>query len=163
MRVIKLLIVLFLVLNLVGCEAFVRKFTRKPKEDIHQEPMVLTPEEYKCPLSKEELYRQYFTFWRAWQDELIASLLVVTERVNNKKQVDSADEAIKNLTSMKALLKADAQKKFDPYIVRMLDLRDSIQKDIYGNRIFQNRQEAERLRRDILQSFSFPEISKELL
>ena len=36
--------------GLVGCEAFVRKFTRKPKkEDLPRTEMVLTPEEYKGP------------------------------------------------------------------------------------------------------------------
>ncbi len=155
---------LFLIINLIGCEAFVRKFTRKPKEDTtHQEPMVLTPEEYKPTLSKEEQYRQYFMFWKAWQEELIASLLVVTERINSKKQVDSANEALKNLMSMKQLLNADAQKKLDPYLSRMVDLKDSVEKDIYGNNIFQNRLEAERLKRDILQNFSFPNIKKVLL
>jgi len=163
MKIIRLVFIFLLVLDLVGCEAFVRKFTRKPKEDMHQEPMVLAPEEYKPTLSKEEQYRQYFTFWQAWQEELVASLLVVTERINNKRQVDCANEALNNLMSMKQLLNTDTQKKLDPYLSRMADLKGSIEKDIYGNNIFQNRLEAERLKRDILQNFSFPDIKKLLL
>ena len=39
--------------TLIGCAAFVRKFTRKrKKEDLPQEEMVLAPEEWKGPQMK---------------------------------------------------------------------------------------------------------------
>ncbi|MFA5150687.1 MAG: hypothetical protein WC433_07270, partial [Candidatus Omnitrophota bacterium] len=62
----------FLLFTLCGCEAFVRKFTRKSKKDKVPVEMVLAPEEWKGPqMTKEEQYRQYFVFWQSWQDELI--------------------------------------------------------------------------------------------
>jgi len=162
-KVANLSIALFLILNLIGCEAFVRKFTRKPKEADRQEEMVIAPQEYKNTLSHEEQYRQYFTFWKAWQDELLTAMDVTIEQTNNKKQIDCANEALKNLMSMKPLLNSGAQKKLDPYLSRSIDLRDALERDYYGLNVSLNRQEARRLRKDILQNFSFPDIKKDLL
>ena len=39
-------VIFFLVFNLIGCESFVRKFTRKKNREV-QEEMVLAPEPYK--------------------------------------------------------------------------------------------------------------------
>ncbi len=156
---------LFIFTNLVGCEAFVRKFTRKPKKDQGpREEMVLAPQEYKPTMSKEEQYRQYFLFWKSWQDELINSLVYLPGiSPSHKKQVDCANEAIKNLVSMRLLLNSDAQKKLDAYISRMADLRDAINSDVYSNSANSNRLNAERIKRDILQDLSFSDIKKSLL
>lgn len=131
-----------------------RKFTRKPKkEELPQEQMVLVPEEYKAPqMSKEELYRQYFLYWKSWQDELVESLLA---QKSNKKQLDCALEALKNLDGLRGLLGAEAQGKLDACIARMRALKDSIAQDIYGNNSSKHMRDAERLRRDILRDFSF--------
>lgn len=153
-----------LLVTLIGCDAFVRKFTRKPKKDQYQkEEMVLAPEEYKPTMSKEQLYRQYFLFWKSWQDELTNSLISLPGiSPNHKKQVDCVNEAIKNLMGMRSLLNNDAQKKLDIYINQMTGLRDAVTKDAYGLSINRNRQDAERLKRDILQNFSFNDIKKSL-
>lgn len=161
-RIISYPLFLFLLINLIGCDAFVRKFTRKPKgEQYKQEELVLEPEEYKPSLDKEGQYRQYFVFWRAWQDELIMALLASPNQIpppNHKKQVDCADEAVKNLMSMRTLLNDKGQKKLDVYITQMVDLRDSIEKDVYTVNRSNYRFNADRLRRDILQNFSFGDI-----
>ena len=70
---IKQLVLFFIcclmIAGLVGCDAFVRKFTRKPKKErITKEEMVLVPEEYKSTMTQEQMYRQYFLFWQSWQD-----------------------------------------------------------------------------------------------
>lgn len=147
----------FLILNLIGCDAFVRKFTRKKKkENLPQEEMVLVPEEYKSPqMSKEELYRQYFLFWKSWQDELSESLL---QRKSQKKQIDCAEEAIKNLVSLRGLLNEEKQKKLDVYIVRLKGLKDEISKDLYSNNAASSYQSAERIKRNILKDFSYNKI-----
>ncbi|MCM8797573.1 MAG: hypothetical protein NC923_06860, partial [Candidatus Omnitrophica bacterium] len=52
-RVVSLIVILA-IFFLAGCEAFVRKFTRK-KQRVEQEMPVITPEEYKGPqMTKEE-------------------------------------------------------------------------------------------------------------
>ncbi len=152
---------LYLLLTFLGCEAFVRKFTRKPKnENLPKEEMVLAPEEYKGPgMAKEELYHQYFLFWKSWQDELINSL---SEGANHKKQVDCTQEAIKNLINLKGLLNEERQKKLEIYISQLNDLKERIAKDLYGNNIAANRQSAEQIKRNILRDFVYKKISKDI-
>jgi len=149
-----------LLVTMLGCDAFVRKFTRKPKkEDLPKEELVLFPEEYKPTMDKEQVYRQYFLFWQSWQEELITALL---RSGNHKKQVDCAEEAIKNLTSLKPLIKAEKQKKLDIYITQLKDLRDQIKMDAYSSRADVNIQEAERIKKGILRDFSYSKISKDI-
>ena len=163
---LKNLIIVFLmgsiILELIGCDAFVRKFTRKPnKENIPQEEMVLAPEEYKGPnMSKEELYRQYFLFWKSWSDELMEALM---QGKSQKKQLDCAQEAIKNLENLKAFLDEDTQRKLGIYIGRLKDLKNAISKDLYGNNAQNSAHDAERLKIDILQKFSYDKIKNNLL
>ncbi len=150
---LKLFTFYFLVFTFLGCDAFVRKFTRKSKrENLPQDEMVLAPEEYKGPqMSKEELYRQYLLFWKSWHDELIESLL---QHKSQKKQIDCAEETIKNLINLRALLNIDLQKKLDIYILKLKELQSQINKDLYGTNAITNAQRAERIKRDILRDFS---------
>jgi len=156
-RFIKLVICLVFIFTLIGCEAFVRKFTRKSKKDkFSREDMVMVPQEYKGPqLSKEEQYRQYYLYWRSWTDELINYL---DKNGNHKKQTDCAEEVIKNLVNIRALLKDEKQNRIDFYIKQFSALRDAILKDIYGNSVNFNRQSAERIKRNFLREFSYNKI-----
>jgi hypothetical protein len=143
-------------INLIGCESFARKFTRKSKKPDQPVEMVLVPEEYKGPnMSKEELYRQYFLFWKAWQDELISALKY---NASLKKKIDCAKEALKNLVNMQKLLVEAAQKNFSPYIARSNDLISDMQKDVYGTSNDRNIQTAEHLKSDIQRGFIYPKI-----
>lgn len=153
---------LVFIFSLLGCEAFVRKFTRKPKkENLPQEEMVISPQEYTgLQMSKEELYRQYLLFWKSWHDELIS---VLTKGANHKKQIDSANEAIKNLEQLKSLLPEEKQRKIKVYINRLSNLKSLITKDIYGTNIDENRSNAERIKRNILRDFSYNDVKGSLL
>lgn len=153
---------LTVICGLLGCDAFVRKFTRKhKKENLPQEEMVLAPEEYKTPqMTKEELYRQYFLFWKSWHDELIESLL---QQRSQKKQIDCVGEAIGNLNELRRLLNAEKQKQLDTYILQLKELQGQISKDIYGNSIMPNTQRAESIKRNILRDFSYNKIKNYLI
>jgi hypothetical protein len=157
----KLFTFYFLLFTFIGCETVMRKFSRKPKkEEEPAETMVLVPEEYKAPsMSKEELYRQYFLYWKSWQDELLESL---QGRANHKKQIECIDEAISNLSELKPLLNSDKQKELDAYINQLRELKTLITKDLYGNNIDDNRLATERLKRNILRDFSYNKISKDI-
>lgn len=161
-RIILLVTIYSLLVTLIGCDAFVRKFTRKPKkEDLPREEMVLEPMEYKGPeMSKAELYRQYFLYWRSWQDELIQSL---SQNTSHKKQIECVNEAIKNIKQIKTLLSAEKQKQLDIYINQLNELRDLVTKDIYGNNIMGNRTIAERIKRNILRNFSYAAVKDYLI
>lgn len=159
-QIIILSTIYYLLSTTIGCEAFVRKFTRKSKkEQLQQEELVLVPEEYTCKATKEELYRQYFLFWKSWHDELINSLTV---GANHKKQITAAGEALKNLEQLKAMLNEEKQKKLEVYIDKLKSLSELIAKDIYGNNIGNNRWEAERLKKSILRDFSYNKIKNSL-
>ena len=158
-----LLCTLYAVLcTLMGCEAFVRKFTRKPKnQDLLKEEMVLAPEEYSGPrMTKEELYRQYFLYWKSWQDELITSLY---PGGNHKKQIDCVEEALKNLTKIKVLLSAEKNRQVDTYLTQLENLKDLISRDLYFNNTANNRTKAEQLKRNILHDLSYSKIKDSLI
>lgn len=156
------MLILFLISNLLGCDAFVRKFTRKSKREKPAEEMVLVPEEYRPPqMTKEEVYRKYFLFWKSWHDELINSFM--TSSVNHKKQIGCASEAIKNLELLRLTLQEKKQKELDIYINRLKDLKESVTQDLYGNNMPENRLSAERIRRGILRDFSYGKIKNYLL
>lgn len=151
---------LLLIAGITGCDAFVRKFTRKPKKtDMRQEEMVLVPQEYKPTMNSEQAYRQYFVFWKTWQDELIESLL---QKRSQKKQIDCANEAIKNILSVKALLNKEKQNKLDIYITQLKELQEAISKDTYGTNTAGNAQAADRIKKNILRFFSYNKISKDI-
>ena len=149
-----------LLITSIGCEAFVRKFTRKTKRRTAPEEMVLVPEEYKGPqMTKEEQYRQYFLFWRCWHDELLNSL---SSGINHKKQINCAQEAIENLINLRALLNEYKREKLDVYIGQLRELKDSIAKDLYGSNIARNRRDGERIRRKIFREFSYNKVSEHI-
>ena len=150
-----------LLVTTIGCDAFIRKFTRKPKkENLPKEELLIAPEEYKVPLmSKEDLYRQYFLYWKSWADELTNSL---SANASQKKRIACADEAMKNLVNLKLLLNEERQKKLDIYITQLDELKTSITKDTYGTNTARHRLDAERIKRNILRDFTYNKISKDI-
>jgi len=52
-------------------------------------------------------------------------------------------------------LNAQRQKQLDIYIGQLNDLKGLITQDSYGNNVASNRQKAERIKRNILQEFSY--------
>ncbi len=151
-----------LLVTLTGCEALARKFVRKPNpEDKKTEDVVFSPEEYKGEgVSNQDLYNQYFLYWRTWQDELIDSL---EKSGNRKRQIDSLNEAIKNLENIKPLIKPESASRLDSCINRLRLLRTAVTKDIYANSVADNRHEADRIKRDILRDFSFNKIKDSII
>ncbi|MDD2679818.1 MAG: hypothetical protein PHO03_03330 [Candidatus Omnitrophica bacterium] len=152
---------LILIINLAGCEAFTRKFTRKSKKDKEQVEMVLAPEEWKGPkMTKEEQYRQYFVFWQSWQDELVSVLM---QNGSQKKKLDCAQQAMKNLVNMRALLNESKQKQLDVYLRQLVELQQDIKADIYGTANNFYFQKSEKIRLNILQHFSYNDVKNDLL
>ncbi len=158
---LKLFTFCFLLFTFLGCDALVRKFTRKPKtENLPQETMVVVPEEYSTSnIPKEELYRQDFLFWKSWQDELIEALY---QKRSLKKELDCLQQAKKNLVNLNPFLNEAVQKKLAVQIKRLDDLRDAINVDMYNVFSESNAHEAERIRVDILQKFSYDKIKDNL-
>ncbi len=155
-----LIILSSLLVTLCGCEAFVRKFTRKSKKARVEEEPVLVPEEYSlADIPVEERYRQSFLFWKSWQDELITAL---GSPASHKKRKDCLKEAIKNLQDIRPLLFQEKQKELDVYLEKLRRLEREISKDIYGTKLTTHRARAESLKRNISRDFSYTKIKSHL-
>jgi len=147
-------------ISMTGCEAFVKKFTRKPKKEKPAEEMVVQPEEYPSLFkNKAEAYSQYFLYWKSWQDELINAL---SSGMSQKKQLSCIEQAIKNLTQLRSLLNEEKAASLKPYIRESQDLRDSIAEDTYSRNANGNRFTAEKLKRSILRDFSYSKVKSDL-
>ena len=105
--------------TLCGCEAFRRKFVRKPKHEKEVEVVVRT-QEYESEYTAEEIYKKYYRFWRAAHDELV-SLLAAPE-TNRKRLVYMARNIIDYLRQMRPLLKAEKQERLDEFILEQEDI-----------------------------------------
>lgn len=108
----------------VGCEAFAKKFVRKPKKTEEPVEMVLEPQDYpEHPVPNEDLYREAFTFWKYWQDELISSL---NPEGNRKKQRECILYAIENLQRVKSLLISDKAKLLDEELNDLISIKQRL-------------------------------------
>lgn len=162
-RIIRLFAICYVLFAMLGCDAFVRKFTRKKKtQEVSPQEMVLVPEEYKGPqMSKEEIYRQYFLFWKSWHNELIETLS--SHQTNYKKRLSCIEETIKNLAQLKAMLNSEKQSKLAGYLQQLEDLKKSLTLDVYGANLSQHQRVAEQIKRNILRDFSYHKIKKDLV
>ncbi|MCM8799225.1 MAG: hypothetical protein NC900_00640 [Candidatus Omnitrophica bacterium] len=152
-----ILIYILIFVNLLGCDAFLRKFRRKPKkESLEEKEMVLVPDEYPSLfVDKEDQYRSYFLYWKSWHSEFINSLI---DPASHKRRIFCLDEAIKNLKILSNLLLEEKSFKLNFYIKELTDLRDSLSKDIYTTNLNWYYQRAEIIRKNILRDFSYPKI-----
>jgi hypothetical protein len=112
-------------MSLSGCETVRRKFVRKAKtEKENPEEVIYVPQEYPVQVtSNEDMYRNYYTFWKSWHQELIE---VLSEGQNHKKQVECINEVISNLNKMKDLLVPDAQGGLNEYIQKVIPIQGEI-------------------------------------
>lgn len=142
-----------------GCESLVKKFARKSKGPEKPVEMVLEPQDYGGRLPSEELYDQYFLYWKSWQDEFSDSL----SGTSHKRQLDTASEALKNLGEMRKLLVEETAKKLDVYIAQMEALKKDVGSDIYQARSSAYADRAQKLRRQIMSDFVKSRIKDQLL
>lgn len=145
-----------------GCQSFAKKFVRKSKaEEKNSDEVVAAPEEYPVPaVDNHALYRQYFLYWRTWQDELIDSLEV---NGNHKRQVEAIEEAIMNLVNLRPLLDEPSRARLDASIAALKSLRESVSNDFYHQKIEANRTAAMNIRKQIIDSFSYVKIRDNIL
>ena len=148
--------VLTIVCMLAGCEAFVRKFTRKPnKEQLPREEMVLVPEEYKAPqMTSEELYRQHFLFWKSWQGELIDRM-----GDNYKKRTECYYELMQNLLEMQKYLNDQKYNELGVFITEIKSVDPDVKKiDLRGSEQYRITQVLEKTKRLIDKRFSYTKV-----
>jgi dsDNA-binding SOS-regulon protein len=109
---------------LTGCESLRKKFTRKKKSTETQEVMIITPRDYSAhPFTSDVLYKQYFIYWKSWNQELITSL---TDGSSYKKVLDCVDQSLVNIKKMETYLKEDKAKELEVYVKKTEDLKNQI-------------------------------------
>lgn len=141
---------------LVGCEAFTRKFTRKPKKPKITEEPLLTFEVYpESTYSTHEMYRDCYFIFRSWLDELINHLV---SGANQKKRIECIKEAKENLLKMQSVLKEEKQKELELYIQKLKDIGDQIRKFLSQDKLYNLKSQCIRLKTKISKSFSYSKI-----
>ncbi|MFC1593217.1 hypothetical protein ACFL4C_04310 [Candidatus Omnitrophota bacterium] len=160
-QVIFLVVCGSLIAALSGCEAFSRKFTRKSKKPKVREEIVLVPEDYSSSdIPVEQRYREYFVFWKSWQEELIVNLEDTSS--SYKKRKSCIHEAIKNLVNLRTFLFEEKQKDLDSYLAQLQRLQAEIKRDIYGSNLDRHRNKAENLKRNIIRDLSYSKVKAHL-
>jgi len=103
-----------------GCESLQRKFTRINKNKASKETMILTPRDYSAhPFPPDVLYKQYFIYWRAWNQELVTSL---NDLAPYKKMKDCMGQTLSNLQKMATYLNDEKSRELGVYIKKAEDL-----------------------------------------
>ncbi len=145
----------------LGCEAFVRKFTRKPKKGhARVEEQVVAPEDYSvAERTGEEAYREDFFIWKSWHEELVYWLV---KDANRKKQMDCLNETKKSLQELGKLLGQGYAPTVSGFIAQLDELQAAMEKDIYGLKVEIFRQKAEALYRQIGSQLSYPRVKDAL-
>ena len=109
---------------LTGCESLRKKFTRKKKITESQEVMIITPRDYSAhPFPSDVLYKQYFIYWKSWNQELITSL---SDGSSYKKVLDCVDQSLINIKKMETYLQEDKAKELGVYVKKTEDLKGQI-------------------------------------
>ncbi len=130
MKKTKKLLLIFLCVSLssallTGCETLRKKFTRKRKTTDNQEQVIIVPRDYNAhPFPSDVLYKQYFIYWKSWNQELITSL---TDESSYRKVDDCVEQAVINLRKMSSYLDDDMAKKLGAYVKQTEDLKGDIE------------------------------------
>ncbi len=111
-----------IILNLTGCEAVRKKFTRKKKEPVKM-PRIYQVKIYEKKPSPE-LYKKHYAYWVSWQSELIRVL-----GQNHKKDVRCIEEIMGNLNDMRNILINEKGDVLAPHIEKMEKVKDLIFKE----------------------------------
>lgn len=146
-----------------GCESFRKKFVRKPKkEKDKEEEMIIYPKDYsKQQLPSDEAYKQYYTYWKAWHNELISFL---KEGESKKKILSCFEQTILNLNRMKELLNREEKiKLLEDYIAKVSSLEAEVRnKRLVMVSMSHLRTQSERLLRSIHRDFAFSKVKNDL-
>jgi hypothetical protein len=136
-----------------GCETLQRKFTRKRKEETSKEQVILVPRDYAAhPFPNDVMYKQYFTYWKSWNQELITSL---NDDSGHKKIMECVEQAGVNLKKMASYLNEEKARELEVYLKQTEQLRAEIEGDVslLPSRLTAFRYRAERILSSVNRNF----------
>lgn len=153
LRILFYILYFTLYILLVGCEAFTRKFTRKPKRPETTEEPVLVFEVYpEFTYSAHDMYKDHYFIFRSWLDELINHL---EPAANQKKRIECIREAKENLLKMQSVLKEEKQKELEPYIQKIEDIEEQMKEFLSQDKFYNLKSQCISLKTKISKSFSY--------
>ncbi|MFH0877145.1 MAG: hypothetical protein V1863_02850 [Candidatus Omnitrophota bacterium] len=138
---------------LTGCETLKRKFTRKRTTKDTQEEMVIVPRDYNAhPYPNDVLYKQYFVYWKSWNQELVTAL---NDQAPYKKILDCADQALVNLRKMETYLQQEQAKALEVFVKQTEQLKKDIvaSENMPPARLISLRYQAERILSNVNRQF----------
>jgi hypothetical protein len=153
----KMMIILmaaFIAINLTGCDALQRKFTRKKKAPVKM-PRIFQEKKYvKSPTP--ELYQKHYVYWMTWHSEVLQKL-----GKNRLRCERCMEELIGHLQDMQNMLVPEKGGELTPHIKNLMTVRDMIMKDDLGkgNETYA-RMTLEREDRYIKREFSLSKVRK---
>ncbi|MDD5019392.1 MAG: hypothetical protein PHH75_06010 [Candidatus Omnitrophica bacterium] len=117
-------LVLMFVLQVSGCETLRKKFTRKRKTKSTNEEMIVSPRDYSAhPFPNHVMYKQYFVYWKSWNQELVTAL---NDRASDKKVLECVDQALVNLKKMATYLEDKQAAALSGYIQKTETLKTRV-------------------------------------
>ena len=120
------ILVLAAVLALSGCETLRRKFSRRKTRKAAEETMIVAPRDYsEHPFPNDVLYQQYFTYWKAWNQEWVGSL---TDKDSLKKIASCGEQTLVNLEKMATYLREEKRGELDVHVEKTRALHEEIGK-----------------------------------
>lgn len=119
-------LIFFCLWSAQGCESLRKKFTRTKKTQGPQEQVIIVPRDYSAhPFPNDVLYKQYFVYWKSWNQELVTSL---NDADSYRKIVDCVQQAEVDLKKMSTYLNDEKAKQLGIYIKQTGDLKSDIEK-----------------------------------
>jgi hypothetical protein len=158
MRTLCAVTLAFSLLLVGGCEAFARKFTRKPKKGISAVEMVFSPEQYENDRpSSLAAAQQAYVFWKSWHAEMI---LALENGAGYKRRLHCAREALLSLRQFAAQCRSDFEDALQQAVHDLDALMTLVEKDRSGlkNDVYAAR--ALRLKDRIEQQFRYSRIEE---
>lgn len=158
LKLFTVILTIFSLICLSGCETLKKKFIRKHKGEPEEEKgVVFEPQEYPSQqFSNIELYQNNYLLWKSWKQELSDSL---QEGVNRKKQIENAKEMVVNLEAMKSLLQEDKQKALGLLIQNAQNINDKIADvNLNSTDLTRLKQDLETLEKNVRKDFSYKKV-----
>jgi hypothetical protein len=121
-RLISILLAFFLLLNLAGCDAVAKKFTRKKKETVKM-PRFYQPQKYTKKPSPE-LYKKHYVYWESFQAELVNVL-----GESHKKDLMCIEQIVSNLRDMQNILDPEKGAELKKHVDRLVSVKDTIERE----------------------------------
>ncbi len=121
---------LVLAMTLSSCEPLRKKFTRKKKAESAEsmEVPILEPIEYpKKVYSSLDLYKNHFTYWKAWHKELMQSIV---DNQGTKRKLYLLAQDVTQLTEMQKLLPENKQVLLKDTIERLAKFRVDVESPV---------------------------------